>query len=84
VASVEVRDVAPETDHIGRVEAVGVVDVRAPVSGLPARGQVREDTDVKAGDLLFEIETREHVGLGYGTGQGLGTPCSSGAPTRPA
>ena len=50
--------VAPE--FYGRVEAVSSIEIRARVTGTLVKVLVTEGSDVKEGDLLFEIEPRRY------------------------
>src|SRR5579864_6672457 len=43
-------------EFVGRVKAVNKVDVRARVEGFLEKVLFREGQDVKAGDLLYQIE----------------------------
>jgi membrane fusion protein (multidrug efflux system) len=56
VAPVEKRDVTPRFNHVGRVEAVDTVDIRARVSGFLELRNFEEGAIVKKTDLLFLIE----------------------------
>lgn len=51
----EIRDI---DEFTGRTEAVGFVEVRARVGGYLQKVAFKEGTEVKAGDLLFEIDPR--------------------------
>ncbi len=56
VAPAERRDITPKFSYLGRVEAVDTVELRARVSGFLEKRNFREGTEIKAGDVLFEIE----------------------------
>lgn len=56
VAPVSLREVAPGTEFVGRVEAIQAVDIRARVEGFLRRKAFDEGQDVRRGQLLFEIE----------------------------
>jgi membrane fusion protein (multidrug efflux system) len=56
VAPVEVKDVTPSWEFIGRVEAIQSVDVRARVQGVLQQIAFQEGQDVTAGQLLYLIE----------------------------
>jgi membrane fusion protein (multidrug efflux system) len=56
VAPVQVKEVAPSDQFIGRVQAIQSVDLRARVEGFLQRVAFQEGQDVKTGDLLFQIE----------------------------
>jgi RND family efflux transporter MFP subunit len=47
-------------EFTGRTEAVMTVDVRARVTGYLEKALFKEGTDVKKGDLLFEIDPRTY------------------------
>src|SRR4051812_39871155 len=48
---------------VGRVKAVDKVDLRARVEGFLEKVMFREGQDVKAGDLLYQIEKVQFQGL---------------------
>jgi RND family efflux transporter MFP subunit len=52
------RSVADYEEFTGRTEASHAIDVRARVTGYLDRVRFKEGADVKAGDLLFEIDPR--------------------------
>ncbi len=56
VITVEPRAVALQTELPGRVEAVRVAHVRARASGIVLKRLFREGSQVKAGELLFQID----------------------------
>lgn len=56
VASAERRDITPSFSYLGRVEAVDTVELRARVAGFLEKRNFREGTEIKAGEVLFEIE----------------------------
>jgi len=56
----ETRDVPVEIRAVGSVEAKTTVSVRAQVGGVITRVAFREGDDVKAGDLLFQIDPRPY------------------------
>lgn len=60
VATVEARDVPVRLRAIGTVEAVNTVNVIAQVTGLIQQVHFKEGDFVKAGDLLFSIDTRPY------------------------
>jgi len=53
-----VKDITLQQDFVGRVVAYRSVEVRTQVEGLLMRRAFKEGTDVKKGDLLFEIDPR--------------------------
>lgn len=56
VVSVTERDVTPQFEYVGRVEAVETVDLRARVEGFLKSRDFPEGSEIKKGDLLFVIE----------------------------
>jgi membrane fusion protein, multidrug efflux system len=56
VVSAVSRDVPLEINSIGNVESITSVDVKSRLAGEVARVAFGEGQDVKAGDLLFEID----------------------------
>jgi multidrug efflux system membrane fusion protein len=54
------RDVTDYADYTGRIEAIQRLDVRARVTGFLVRLPFREGSEVKKGDLLFEIDPRPY------------------------
>lgn len=56
VAKAVVREVTDYFEFPGQTEAVGEVEVRAQVTGYIVKIPFRDGQEVKAGDLLFEID----------------------------
>jgi RND family efflux transporter MFP subunit len=56
-----VKEVTDYEDFPGRIEAKYAVEVRARVTGYLEKVNFREGTEVKKGDLLFEIDDRPYV-----------------------
>ncbi|WP_179954042.1 efflux RND transporter periplasmic adaptor subunit [Denitrobaculum tricleocarpae] len=56
VVPAERRDITPTFSYLGRAEAVDTVELRARVSGFLEKRNFREGTEIKAGEVLFEIE----------------------------
>ncbi len=54
------RNVTDYADFTGRTEAVKSVEIRARVDGYLVNMPFKEGADVKAGDLLFEIDPRPY------------------------
>jgi len=54
------RDVTDHVDFTGRTDSVFSVDVRARVSGYLEKRHFKDGSDVKKGDLLFEIDPRPY------------------------
>jgi RND family efflux transporter MFP subunit len=50
------RELTPFQEFVGRLEAFRTVDVRPNVSGRLVNVVVKEGTEVKKGDLLFELD----------------------------
>jgi RND family efflux transporter MFP subunit len=55
-----VKEVTDYEDFPGRVEAINAVDVRARVTGYLQSMHFKEGSEVKKGDLLFEIDPRPY------------------------
>lgn len=53
-----IREIKDVDEFTGRTEAVGFVEVRARVGGYLQKVAFKEGAEVKAGDLLFEIDPR--------------------------
>jgi membrane fusion protein (multidrug efflux system) len=56
IITTRIEPVALQTELPGRVEAVRVAQVRARVNGVIVKRLFREGSDVKAGDVLFQID----------------------------
>jgi membrane fusion protein (multidrug efflux system) len=56
VVPAEERDVTPQFEYVGRVEAVETVDLRARIEGFLEKRLFREGAEIKRRDLLFVIE----------------------------
>jgi len=54
------RDVTDHVDFTGRTDSVFSVDVRARVSGYLDKRHFKDGSDVKKGQLLFEIDPRPY------------------------
>lgn len=54
------REVTDYAQFIGRTEAVDAVELKARVTGYLLKAELREGAEVKAGDLLFEIDPRTY------------------------
>jgi membrane fusion protein (multidrug efflux system) len=61
VAVVGIGDAAGRAEFIGRLEAVQAVDARARVEGFIKAVNFKEGQDVKAGELLFQIEPDQYA-----------------------
>src|SRR4029077_20152578 len=62
------RDTRQSLEFVGRIKATDKVELRARVEGFLQRvlfreGQFREGQDVKAGDLLYQIEKVQYQAL---------------------
>jgi len=55
-----VKEVTDYEDFPGRVEAINAVDVRARVTGYLQNMHFKEGSEVKKGELLFEIDPRPY------------------------
>jgi len=62
VAVAEAQDVAVELRNIGNVEAYSTVTIRSQVTGQITKVNFREGDEVKADDLLFNIDSRPAEG----------------------
>src|SRR5882724_7333403 len=56
VVTIQPTSVPMTTELSGRVSAVRMAEVRARVAGILLKRNFKEGTEVKAGDLLFEID----------------------------
>jgi membrane fusion protein, multidrug efflux system len=56
----EMKGVTPSYDFVGRIKAVDTVQLRARVEGFLEKVLFKEGQDVKAGDLLFQIEKTQY------------------------
>src|SRR6185369_4577498 len=54
------RDVTDYIDYTGRTDAVNSVDIRPRVTGYLVKMPFTEGSEVKKGDLLFEIDPRPY------------------------
>lgn len=54
------REVTDYVDFTGRTEAIELVDIRPRVTGYVVKSPFREGSEVKKGDLLFEIDPRPY------------------------
>ena len=59
VEAVTAKDVAGQTDFVGRTEASQRVDIRARVNGTLLKRPFEEGHEVEAGAVLFEIDPAE-------------------------
>ncbi len=55
------REVTDFVDFTGRINAVQSVDIRPRVTGYLMRMPFKEGAEVKAGDLLFEVDPRPYI-----------------------
>src|SRR5271170_3504611 len=56
VVPVVTKDIPLDISSIGNVEAITTVDIKSRIAGQVARVCFEEGQDVKAGQLLFEID----------------------------
>ncbi|HEY4361091.1 MAG TPA: efflux RND transporter periplasmic adaptor subunit [Bryobacteraceae bacterium] len=61
VAMAEEESVPNEVHVVGTVEASSVIQVKSQISGTLEKVDFEEGADVKAGDLLFEIDKRPYT-----------------------
>ena len=61
VAEVQQRPVEIKRDFIARTQGIPTVDVRARVSGVLERVSYKEGTEVKQGEVLFELQREEYA-----------------------
>jgi membrane fusion protein (multidrug efflux system) len=61
VAEVQQRTVPIVRDFIARTEGIPTVDVRARVAGVLEKVKYSEGTEVKQGQILFEIQREEYA-----------------------
>jgi RND family efflux transporter MFP subunit len=54
------REAAPYQDYTGRTEAASSVNLRARVTGYLTKVAFKEGSEVKQGDLLYEIDPRPY------------------------
>ncbi|MBX8828376.1 biotin/lipoyl-binding protein, partial [Ochrobactrum sp. SFR4] len=50
------EDIQLQKEYPGRLQPVRLAEVRARVSGIVLKRSFAEGSDVKAGDILFQIE----------------------------
>jgi membrane fusion protein, multidrug efflux system len=58
-----IKGVARSYEFIGRIQAIGIVALRARVEGFLDKVLFREGQDVKAGDLIYQIEKAPYQAL---------------------
>jgi membrane fusion protein (multidrug efflux system) len=61
VATVEVRDVAPSQTFIGRVSAIEAVQIVARVTAFIDDVPVKQGSDVKAGQVIYQLERAQYA-----------------------
>ena len=54
------KGVSRSDQFVGRIKAVGTVEIRARVEGFLEKVLFTEGQDVKAGDLLYQIEKAQY------------------------
>src|SRR5258708_3155797 len=54
------REVADYADFTGRIDASATVELKARVSGYLEKVLFKDGTEVKQGDLLFQIDARPY------------------------
>ncbi len=63
VSVAAMKGVSRADQFVGRIQAVGIVGVRARVEGFLEKVLFTEGQDVKAGDLLYQIEKEQYQAL---------------------
>src|SRR5437762_9622460 len=63
VRQAALKGVSQSFEFVGRIKAVEKVDVRARIEGFLEKVLFREGQDVKAGDLLYQIEKVQYEAL---------------------
>ena len=58
-AAVERRDIVVQAEASGAVEPINLVEVKSKASGLVTRMNVETGAQVRAGDLLVQVDTRD-------------------------
>ena len=58
-AAVERRDIVVQAEASGAVEPINLVEVKSKASGLVTRMNVETGAQVKAGELLVQVDTRD-------------------------
>ncbi len=59
----EAREVTDYVEFTGRMDAVNSVDIRPRVTGYLTKAPFKEGAEVKAGELLYEIDRRPYQAL---------------------
>ena len=85
------KGVSQSFEFVGRIKAVDKVELRARVEGFLEKVLFREGQDVKAGDLLYQIEKvqfqaqvdQAKANLAVGRGRGRQRPAAIRSATRP-
>jgi multidrug efflux system membrane fusion protein len=60
VSEIVEREITDYVDFTGRTEAIQLVDIRPRVTGYLVKMPFREGSEVKQGDLLFEVDPRPY------------------------
>jgi membrane fusion protein (multidrug efflux system) len=63
VTAAAMKGVSRSDQFVGRIQAIGIVQVRARVEGFIEKVLFTEGQDVKAGDLLYQIEKAQYQAL---------------------
>jgi membrane fusion protein (multidrug efflux system) len=63
VSVATMKGVSRADEFVGRIQAIGIVGVRARVEGFLEKVLFTEGQDVKAGDLLYQIEKEQYQAL---------------------
>ncbi len=63
VSAAAMKGVSRADQFVGRIQAIGIVQVRARVEGFIEKDLFTEGQDVKAGDILYQIEKDQYQAL---------------------
>jgi membrane fusion protein, multidrug efflux system len=63
VSAAAMKGVSRADQFVGRIQAIGIVQVRARVEGFIEKVLFTEGQDVKAGDILYQIEKDQYQAL---------------------
>ena len=63
VSAAAMKGVSRSDEFVGRIQAIGIVQVRARVEGFIEKVLFTEGQDVKAGDILYQIEKDQYQAL---------------------
>jgi membrane fusion protein (multidrug efflux system) len=63
VTAAAMKGVSRADQFVGRIQAIGIVQIRARVEGFIEKVLFTEGQDVKAGDILYQIEKSQYQAL---------------------